>query len=45
MEESTIDKLMRIIVEQLGVDFANVTPESKIIEDLGGDSLDAKLNR
>ncbi|MBI5167232.1 MAG: acyl carrier protein [candidate division NC10 bacterium] len=34
------DKVKRIIVDQLGVDEAEVTPEASFIEDLGADSLD-----
>ncbi len=34
------EKVKRIIVDQLGVDEAEVTPEASFIEDLGADSLD-----
>jgi len=34
------DKVKEIIVEQLGVDAGQVTPEASFIEDLGADSLD-----
>jgi len=34
------DRVKRIIVDQLGVDEAEVTPEASFIEDLGADSLD-----
>jgi len=34
------EKVKKIIVDQLGVDEAEVTPEAKFIEDLGADSLD-----
>jgi len=34
------DKVKEIIVEQLGVDASQVTPEASFIEDLGADSLD-----
>ncbi len=34
------DKVKKIIVEQLGVEAGEVTPEAKFIEDLGADSLD-----
>jgi acyl carrier protein len=37
---SVIDSLHTIIVEQLGVNPEQVTPEAKFIEDLGADSLD-----
>lgn len=33
-------KITSIIVEQLGVNADQVTPEAKFIEDLGADSLD-----
>lgn len=34
------DKVKEIIVEQLGVDADEVTPEASFIDDLGADSLD-----
>ena len=34
------DKVKDIIVEQLGVNAEQVTPEASFIEDLGADSLD-----
>ncbi len=34
------DKVKQIIVEQLGVDEAEVTPNASFIDDLGADSLD-----
>ena len=34
------DKVIDIIVEQLGVEKEQVTPDAKFIEDLGADSLD-----
>lgn len=34
------DKVKQIIVEQLGVDEAEVTPTAHFIDDLGADSLD-----
>jgi acyl carrier protein len=34
------EKINGIIVEQLGVDAAEVTPEASFIDDLGADSLD-----
>ncbi len=39
-EKSTEQRVKEIIVEQLGVNADQVTPESKFIEDLGADSLD-----
>ncbi len=37
---ATFDKVKKIIVEQLGVDEDEVTPEASITDDLGADSLD-----
>jgi acyl carrier protein len=37
---ATFEKVKKIIVEQLGVDEAEVTPEASITDDLGADSLD-----
>jgi len=37
---TTFDKVKEIVVEQLGVDEADVTMESTFIDDLGADSLD-----
>ncbi len=34
------DKIKKIVVEQLGVDESEVTPEASFIDDLGADSLD-----
>jgi acyl carrier protein len=34
------DKLQKIIVDQLGVEEKDVTPEAKFADDLGADSLD-----
>ncbi len=39
-DSTTFDKVKKIIVEQLGVDESEVTPEASITEDLGADSLD-----
>lgn len=39
-EKSIQDRVKEIIVEQLGVNADQVTPEAKFIEDLGADSLD-----
>ena len=35
-----MEKIKAIIVEQLGVDESDVTPEAHFIDDLGADSLD-----
>ncbi len=41
MSEKTIEQRVKeIIVEQLGVNEDQVTPDAKFIEDLGADSLD-----
>jgi len=34
------EKVKEIIVDQLGVDESEVTPEAKFVDDLGADSLD-----
>ena len=34
------ERVKEIIVDQLGVDASEVTPEAKFIDDLGADSLD-----
>ena len=39
-EKSTEERVKEIIVDQLGVNADQVTPEAKFIEDLGADSLD-----
>jgi acyl carrier protein len=38
--QTTFDKVKKIIVEQLGVDEAEVTMEASVADDLGADSLD-----
>ncbi len=40
MSEQPEQVVRRIIVEQLGVDLAEVTPEANFVNDLGADSLD-----
>jgi acyl carrier protein len=40
-DKTTIQRLTDIIVEQLGVNTQQVTPDAKFIEDLNCDSLDA----
>jgi acyl carrier protein len=37
---SVEEKVKEIIVDQLGVDAAKVTPTARFVEDLGADSLD-----
>ncbi len=37
---SVQDRVKQIIVEQLGVDEAEVTPSASFVDDLGADSLD-----
>lgn len=39
-EKSIQDRVKDIIVDQLGVNADQVTPEAKFVEDLGADSLD-----
>ena len=40
MSATLDEKVKKIIIDQLGVDEAEVTPEAKFIDDLGADSLD-----
>jgi acyl carrier protein len=40
MADDTFARVKKIIVEQLGVEENEVTPEASITEDLGADSLD-----
>lgn len=35
------DKVKEIIIEQLGVDESDITPETSLVKDLEADSLDA----
>lgn len=37
---TTYERLRKIIVEQLGVEESDVTPEAAFVEDLNADSLD-----
>jgi acyl carrier protein len=39
-KESVEEKVKQIIVEELGVDESEVTPNARFIDDLGADSLD-----
>ncbi|AEJ39408.1 acyl carrier protein [Sulfobacillus acidophilus TPY] len=39
-KEEIFDKVKEIIVDQLGVEEEEVTPEASFIDDLGADSLD-----
>ena len=40
MAAEVYDRMKKIIVEQLGVDEADVTPTASFVEDLNADSLD-----
>jgi acyl carrier protein len=40
MADDTFARVKKIIVEQLGVEETEVTPEASITDDLGADSLD-----
>ncbi len=40
MSAALEEKVKKIIIDQLGVDEAEVTSEAKFIDDLGADSLD-----
>ena len=36
----TLDKVKELIAQQLNIDASKITPASRIVEDLGADSLD-----
>ena len=38
--DNTLDKVVEIVVDKLGVEVSKVTSEAKFIDDLGADSLD-----
>ena len=38
--DNTLDKVVEIVVDKLGVEGSKVTSEAKFIDDLGADSLD-----
>jgi acyl carrier protein len=40
MPTAVEDRVKQIIVEQLGVDEAEITPNASFVDDLGADSLD-----
>lgn len=40
MADSIVEKVRQIIVDELGVDEAEVTESARFIDDLGADSLD-----
>jgi len=40
MADSIVEKVKQIIVDELGVDEAEVTENARFIDDLGADSLD-----
>jgi acyl carrier protein len=40
MMPSVFERVKKIVVEQLGVEEAEVTPSSSFVDDLGADSLD-----
>ncbi len=39
-DEKIFEKVKTIVVEQLGITYAEVTPDASFVEDLGADSLD-----
>jgi len=39
-DQKTYERLKRIVVEQLGVDEADVKPDASFVDDLNADSLD-----
>lgn len=40
-KRTTLEKLSDILIEQLGVEPSEIDTDSRIVEDLGADSLDA----
>ena len=40
MTDATYERLKKIVIEQLGVDESQVTPEASFVDDLNADSLD-----
>jgi acyl carrier protein len=40
LSESDTKAVVRILIEQLGIEESQVTPEARIVEDLNADSLD-----
>ncbi len=40
MAESVFERVKKIIIDQLGVNEEQVTPEASFVDDLGADSLD-----
>jgi acyl carrier protein len=40
MDNSIEKRVVKIVAEQLGIDEADVKPESSFVDDLGADSLD-----
>ncbi|HKM43640.1 MAG TPA: acyl carrier protein [Limnochordia bacterium] len=40
LDEKIFEKVKTIVVEQLGISYADVTPDASFVEDLGADSLD-----
>ena len=38
--DNTLDKIIEIVIDKLGVDKIKITKDAKFIEDLGADSLD-----
>ena len=39
-EKMTYDKVKEMVASQLNIDAGKITPESRLVEDLGADSLD-----
>ena len=40
MSDGTLDKVIKIVVDKLGVEEKKITENAKFIDDLGADSLD-----
>ncbi|BAY97637.1 acyl carrier protein [Tolypothrix tenuis PCC 7101] len=39
-QETTFDRVKKVVIDQLGVESDTITPKSTFIDDLGADSLD-----
>lgn len=40
MATASFEEVKKVVVEQLGVDESEITPEASFVDDLGADSLD-----
>ncbi|MBD2355088.1 acyl carrier protein [Tolypothrix sp. FACHB-123] len=39
-QDEVLEKVKKVVIEQLGVDAEKITPQATFIDDLGADSLD-----